>query len=73
MASTCGSARSRPTPRRRNQFTGYGQSLLQGGFLRAFDGFMLAAQHRHERRNLYPLLSCLQIGPGIVALTLPLR
>jgi len=67
-------ARSRPTIRRRDQLKGYGQSLLlQGGFLLAFDGIMFAAQHRHGQRNLYPLLSHVQIGPTTVALTLPLR
>ena len=67
-------SRSRPTTRRRDQLKGYGQSLLlQGSLLLAFDGVMFAAQHRHGQRNLYPLLSHLQIGPGTVALTLPLR
>lgn len=67
-------AASRPTVRRQQQLRGYGQSLLlQGGFLLAFDGLMFAAHHRHASGQLYPLLSGLQIGPGMVALTLPIR
>ena len=55
-----------------DRWRGYGQSLLlQGGFLLLFDGFQYAAHHRHGR-DLYPLLSRVSIGPGAVALTLPL-
>jgi|GEM_PF-192287 hypothetical protein len=55
-----------------NRWRGYGQSLLvQGGFLLLFDGFQFGAHHRHGR-DLYPLLSRLSIGPGTVAVTLPL-
>lgn len=67
-------ANSRPTPRRQQQLRGYGRSvLLQGGFLLAFDGLMFAAHHRHGQRQLYPLLSGLRVGPGTVALALPIR
>ncbi|MBC6699844.1 DUF6992 family protein [Hymenobacter puniceus] len=67
-------ATSRPTVRRQQQLRGYGQSLLlQGGFLLAFDGLMFAAHHRHASGQLYPLLSGLQVGPGTVAVTLPIR
>jgi hypothetical protein len=67
-------AASRPTARRQQQLRGYGQSLLlQGGFLLAFDGLMFVAHHRHASQSLYPLLSGLQVGPGSVALTLPIR
>ena len=55
-----------------DRWRGYGQSLLlQGGFLLLFDGFQYAAHHRHGR-DLYPLLSRVSIGPGAIALTLPL-
>ena len=55
-----------------DRWRGYGQSLLlQGGFLLLFDGFQYATHHRHGR-ELYPLLSRVSIGPGAVALTLPL-
>ena len=55
-----------------DRWRGYGQSLLlQGGFLLLFDGFQYATHHRHGR-NLYPLLSRVSIGPGAVAITLPL-
>ena len=55
-----------------DRWRGYGQSLLlQGGFLLLFDGFQYATHHRHSR-NLYPLLSRVSIGPGAVAITLPL-
>lgn len=55
-----------------DRWRGYGQSLLlQGGFLLLFDGFQYATHHRHGR-NLYPLLSRVRIGPGAVAITLPL-
>lgn len=54
------------------RWRGYGHSLLlQGGFLLLFDGFQYATHHRHGR-NLYPLLSRVSIGPGAVAITLPL-
>jgi hypothetical protein len=67
-------AASRPTVRRQQQLRGYGQSLLlQGGFLLAFDGLMFTAHHRHASQRLYPLLSGLQVGPGMVAFTLPIR
>ena len=56
-----------------DRWRGYGQSLLlQGGFLLLFDGFQFATHHRHGFRALYPLLSRVSIGPGAVALTLPL-
>ena len=55
-----------------DRWRGYGQSLLlQGGFLLLFDGFQFAAHHRHGR-DLYPLLSRVRLGPGAVALVLPL-
>ena len=54
------------------RWRGYGQSLLlQGGFLLLFDGFQYAAHHRHGRA-LYPLLSRIRVGPGAVAIVLPL-
>ena len=56
------------------RWRGYGQSLLlQGGFLLLFDGLQFAAHHRHGGQALYPLLSRVTIGPGAVALVLPLR
>lgn len=55
------------------RWRGYGQSLLlQGGVLLLFDGFQFAAHHGHGTRALYPLLSRVRIGPGAVALVLPL-
>ena len=55
------------------RWRGYGQSLLlQGGFLLLFDGLQFAAHHRHGNRGLYPLLSHITLGPGGVALVLPL-
>ena len=55
-----------------DRWRGYGQSLLlQGGFLLLFDGFQYSLHHGHGR-ELYPLLSRVSIGPGAVALTLPL-
>ena len=55
-----------------DRWRGYGQSLLlQGGFLLLFDGFQYATHHRHSQK-LYPLLSRVSIGPGAVALALPL-
>jgi hypothetical protein len=55
------------------RWRGYGQSLLlQGGFLLLFDGLQYTAHHRHGNRGLYPLLSRVSIGPGAVALVLPL-
>ena len=55
-----------------DRWRGYGQALLlQGGFLLLFDGVQAAAHHRHGR-DLYPLLSCVRIGPGAVAVVLPL-
>lgn len=55
------------------RWRGYGQSLLlQGGFLLLFDGFQFATHHRHGSRALYPLLSHVSIGPGAVAVVLPL-
>ncbi|WP_046242336.1 DUF6992 family protein [Hymenobacter terrenus] len=55
-----------------DRWRGYGQSLLlQGGFLLLFDGFQYMAHHRHGR-GLYPLLSRVSLGPGAVAITLPL-
>ena len=55
-----------------DRWRGYGQSLLlQGGFLLLFDGLQAAAHHRHGR-DLYPLLSRVRIGPGAVAVVLPL-
>ncbi len=55
------------------RWLGYGQSLLlQGGFLLLFDGFQYAAHHRHGTRSLYPLLSRVRLGPGGVAVVLPL-
>lgn len=56
-----------------NRWRGYGQSLLlQGGFLLLFDGFQFATHHRHGQA-LYPLLSRVRLGPGAVAVVLPLR
>ncbi|TPG63760.1 hypothetical protein EAH73_17095 [Hymenobacter nivis] len=56
-----------------NRWRGYGQSLLlQGSFLLLFDGFQFAAHHRHGQA-LYPLLSRVRLGPGAVAVVLPLR
>ena len=56
-----------------DRWRGYGHSLLlQGGFLLLFDGFQFATHHRHGTRALYPLLSHVSIGPGAVALVLPL-
>ena len=55
------------------RWRGYGQSLLlQGGFLLLFDGLQYAAHHRHGNRILYPLLSRVSVGPGAVAVVLPL-
>ena len=55
------------------RWRGYGQSLLlQGGFLLLFDGVQYAAHHRHGSAGLYPLLSRISIGPGAVAMVLPL-
>ena len=55
------------------RWRGYGQSLLlQGGFLLLFDGLQYAAHHRHGTQKLYPLLSGISIGPGVVVLSLPL-
>lgn len=55
------------------RWRGYGQSLLlQGGFLLLFDGLQYAAHHRHGNRALYPLLSRVSIGPGTLAVVLPL-
>lgn len=55
-----------------DRWRGYGQSLLmQGGFLLLFDGFQYATHHRHGR-DLYPLLSCVSVGFGTVAVSLPL-
>jgi hypothetical protein len=55
-----------------DRWRGYGHSLLlQGGFLLLFDGFQYAVHHRHGRK-LYPLLSRVSIGPGAVAVSLPL-
>ena len=57
-----------------DRWRGYGQSLLlQGGFLLLFDGLQYAAHHRHGNHALYPLLSRVSIGPGAVALVLPLH
>lgn len=56
-----------------SRWRGYGQSLvLQGGFLLLFDGAQYAAHHRHANRSLYPLLSRVSVGPGAVAVVLPL-
>ena len=56
------------------RWRGYGQSLLlQGGFLLLFDGVQFVAHHRHGGRGLYPLLSRVQVGPGGMAVVLPLR
>ena len=56
-----------------DRWRGYGHSLLlQGGFLLLFDGLQFAAHHRHGARALYPLLSRVSIGPGAVAVVLPL-
>ena len=56
-----------------DRWRGYGQSLLlQGGFLLLFDGIQYAAHHRHGTRALYPLLSRVSIGPGTLAVVLPL-
>ncbi len=55
-----------------DRWRGYGQSLLlQGGFLLLFDGFQYATHQRHGQK-LYPLLSRVSVGPGAVALILPL-
>lgn len=55
-----------------DRWRGYGQSLLlQGGFLLLFDGFQYATHHRHGQA-LYPLLSRVRLGPGAVAVVLPL-
>lgn len=62
-----------PTTDNPNRWRGYGQSLLlQGGFLLLFDGFQFAAHHRHGQ-TLYPLLSRVRLGPGAVAVVLPLH
>jgi len=62
-----------PTTDNPNRWRGYGQSLLlQGGFLLLFDGFQFATHHRHGQA-LYPLLSRVRLGPGAVAVVLPLH
>ena len=64
--------RNSTAPGSSDRWRGYGQSLLlQGGFLLLFDGFQYATHHRHGR-SLYPLLSRVSIGPGAVAVVLPL-
>ena len=65
--------RNPTAPGSSDRWHGYGQSLLlQGGFLLLFDGFQFATHHRHGNKNLYPLLSRVSIGPGAVAVVLPL-
>ena len=65
--------RNPTAPGSADRWRGYGHSLLlQGGFLLLFDGFQYATHHRHGTRALYPLLSRVSIGPGAVALVLPL-
>lgn len=65
--------RNPTAPGSSDRWRGYGQSLLlQGGFLLLFDGFQFATHHHHGTRALYPLLSRVRIGPGVVALVLPL-
>ncbi|GAA4041353.1 hypothetical protein GCM10022409_29170 [Hymenobacter glaciei] len=65
--------RNPTAPGSSDQWRGYGHSLLlQGGFLLLFDGFQFATHHRHGTQALYPLLSHVSIGPGAVALVLPL-
>lgn len=65
--------RNPTAPGSADRWRGYGQSLLlQGSFLLLFDGFQFATHHRHGTRSLYPLLSRVRLGPGAVALTLPL-
>ncbi|MDQ2771557.1 MAG: hypothetical protein M3Y54_13790 [Bacteroidota bacterium] len=65
--------RNPTAPGSSDRWRGYGQSLLlQGGFLLLFDGFQFATHHRHGTRALYPLLSRVSIGPGAVAVVLPL-
>ena len=65
--------RNPTAPGSADRWQGYGQSLLlQGGFLLLFDGLQFATHHRHGTRALYPLLSRVSIGPGAVALVLPL-
>jgi energy-converting hydrogenase Eha subunit B len=65
--------RNPTAPGSADRWRGYGQSLLlQGGFLLLFDGFQYATHHRHGTRALYPLLSRISIGPGTMALVLPL-
>ena len=65
--------RNPTAPGSAERWRGYGHSLLlQGGFLLLFDGFQFATHHRHGTRALYPLLSRVSIGPGAVALVLPL-
>ena len=62
-----------PTTDNPNRWRGYGQSLLlQGGFLLLLDGFQFATHHRHGQA-LYPLLSRVRLGPGAVAVVLPLH
>lgn len=57
-----------------DRWRGYGQSLLlQGSFLLLFDCFQFAAHHRHGNHALYPLLSRVSLGPGAMALVLPLH
>ena len=66
-------SRNPTAPGSADRWRGYGQSLLlQGGFLLLFDGFQYATHHRHGTRALYPLLSRVSIGPGTMALVLPL-
>lgn len=65
--------RNPTAPGSADRWRGYGHSLLlQGGFLLLFDGFQFATHHRHGTRALYPLLSHVSIGPGTMALVLPL-
>ena len=65
--------RNPTAPGSADRWRGYGHSLLlQGSFLLLFDGFQYVMHHRHGTRALYPLLSRVTIGPGAVALVLPL-
>ena len=66
-------SRNPTAPGSSDRWRGYGQSLLlQGGFLLLFDGFQFATHHGHGTRALYPLLSRVSIGPGAVAVVIPL-
>lgn len=66
-------SRNPTAPGSPDRWRGYGQSLLlQGGFLLLFDGLQFGAHHRHGAQALYPLLSRVTVGPGALALVMPL-